>query len=52
MNPYSIAPCHLQTPDEFDPNDPGVDMSEWLAEFNSDYPDHDRIAQNADHPPI
>lgn len=38
--------------DEYDPNDPGVDMSAYLAEFNEHYPDHDRRVPNADELPF
>ena len=38
----------LEPGDEYDPNDPGVDMSEYLAEFNAHYPDYDRWMPNAD----
>lgn len=34
--------------EEYDPNDPGVDMSGYLAEFNEHDPDHDRWMPNAD----
>lgn len=38
----------LDPEDEFDPNDPGVDMSAYLAEFNRLSPDYDRRVPNAD----
>ena len=41
----------LNPEDEYDPNDPGVDMSELLAEFNRQRPDYDRRVPNADERP-
>ena len=41
-------PTLLVSEDEYDPNDPGVDMSAYLAEFNEHYPDHDHWMLNAD----
>ena len=38
--------------DEYDPNDPGVDMSGYLAEFNRQCPDYDRRMSNADSLPF
>ena len=38
--------------DEYDPNDPGVLMSDYLAEFNRLNPDYDRLEPNADELPF
>lgn len=37
---------------EYDPNDPGVDMSAYLAAFNRLSPDYDRRVPNADELPF
>lgn len=42
------GPGLLDSEEEYDPSDPGVDMSGYLAEFNEHYPDHDRWMPNAD----
>ena len=37
---------------EYDPNDPGVDMSAWLEHVHKTYPHYDEINPNADERPF
>lgn len=42
----------LDEDDEFDPNDPGVDMSGWLEHVHKTYPHYDEITPLADELPF